>query len=278
MSKMLCRSLILVVFACLAQVGSGAEATSHPGGVLRMPLAPAQAAAPQVSFLGQRVLVHRHGGMWEAVVGIPLDAEPGWMNLEARSTDGETRALPFTIESHDYPVQHLTVRNKRHVNPNPQDLERYRREREAQDQAKRAWREVAPPTIALRMPVTGRRSSAFGLRRTFNGEPRNPHSGLDVAVPVGTPVKAPAAGRVTLTGDYFFNGRTLFIDHGQGLISMLCHLSRIDVAIGDEVPAGAVIARSGATGRATGPHVHWSVFLNGTAVDPEALVETRDAP
>ena len=266
------RSLILVVFACLAQVVWAGSAVSHPGGVLRLAVGPAEAPPPSVSFLGQRVLVHRHAGQWEAVVGIPLDAQPGWMTLEARDPEGTARAIPFTVEAFDYPVQHLRVRNKRHVNPNPEDLARYQRERDAQDRAKRAWRDTAPASLSLSLPVTGRRSSAFGLRRTFNGEPRNPHSGLDVAVPVGTPVKAPAAGRVTLTGDYFFNGRTVFVDHGQGLISMLCHLSRIDVAVGDEVRAGEVVARSGVSGRATGPHVHWSVFLNGTSVNPEALV------
>ncbi|MCB1957285.1 MAG: peptidoglycan DD-metalloendopeptidase family protein [Rhodocyclaceae bacterium] len=269
---MLCRSLILVVFACVAQVIHAADAVSHPGGVLRVPVGVAASPPPEVRFQGNRVLVHPLGTAWEAVVGIPLDTSPGWESLEIRTADGVSRALPFTIEAYDYPVQHLRVPNKRHVNPTPEDLARYAREREAQDIAKRAWREALPTRVALDLPVSGRRSSAFGLRRTFNGEPRNPHSGLDLAVPVGTPVRAPAAGRVTLSGDYFFNGRTLFIDHGQGLISMLCHLSKFDVALGDEVAAGAVIARSGATGRATGPHVHWSVFLNGTSVDPEALV------
>lgn len=256
----------------LAQVALAAEPVSHPGGVLRIDLAPASAPEPTAQFQQRRVLVHRSGGQWQALVGIPLDTPPGWQSLEVRSGSGSARVIPFTIEHFDYPVQHLNVKNPRHVTPSPEDLVRYAREREAQDAAKTAWREQAPQTVALRLPAKGRKSSAFGLRRTFNGEPRNPHGGLDLAVPSGTPVVAPASGRVTLADDYFFNGRTLFIDHGRGLISMVCHLSRFEVQVGDVVEAGQLIARSGATGRATGPHVHWSVFLNGTAVDPEALL------
>jgi len=110
------------------------------------------------------------------------------------------------------------------------------------------------------------------LRRFFNGEERNPHSGLDFAAATGTPIKSPAAGKVILTGNYFFNGNTVFVDHGQGLISMFCHLSRIDVAVGDEVPRGGVLGKVGSTGRATGPHLHWNVSLNGNRVDPAIFI------
>jgi murein DD-endopeptidase MepM/ murein hydrolase activator NlpD len=121
-------------------------------------------------------------------------------------------------------------------------------------------------------PVNGPLSSPFGLRRFFNGEERNPHSGLDFAAKTGTPIKTPAAGKVILTGNYFFNGKTVFVDHGQGLISMFCHLSQIDVTVGDELSRGAVLGKVGSTGRATGPHLHWNVSLNDARVDPSIFI------
>ncbi|WP_019683202.1 M23 family metallopeptidase, partial [Pseudomonas aeruginosa] len=129
-----------------------------------------------------------------------------------------------------------------------------------------------PSNLMLDKPVDGPLSSPFGLRRFFNGEERNPHSGLDFAVPAGTPIKAPAAGKVILIGDYFFNGKTVFVDHGQGFISMFCHLSKIDVKLGQQVPRGGVLGKVGATGRATGPHMHWNVSLNDARVDPAIFI------
>ncbi len=110
------------------------------------------------------------------------------------------------------------------------------------------------------------------MRRFFNGEERNPHAGLDFAVPAGTPIKTPAAGKVILTGNYFFNGNTVFVDHGQGFISMFCHMSKIDVQVGQSLARGAVVGKVGSTGRATGPHMHWNISLNDARVDPAIFI------
>ena len=143
-----------------------------------------------------------------------------------------------------------------------------------QSAANRGYRAgVTPSNLLLDRPVNGGRlSSPFGLRRFFNGQERNPHSGLDFAVPSGTPIKAPAAGVVVLVGDYFFNGKTVFLDHGQGFVSMFCHMSAIDVKVGDEVPRGGGGGQGGATGAATGPHLHWNVSLNDARVDPAIFI------
>ncbi|MBL4609875.1 MAG: M23 family metallopeptidase, partial [Pseudomonas sp.] len=171
-----------------------------------------------------------------------------------------------------YPEQHIKLTNQKHVTPDPEHLKRIQRELDEQIAAYRTFSARQPSNLLFDRPVDGRLSSAFGLRRFFNGEERNPHSGLDFAAPTGTSIKAPAAGQVILVGDYFFNGKTVFVDHGQGLISMFCHLSSIDVKVGDELARGAHVGKVGATGRATGPHLHWNVSLNNTRVDPSIFI------
>ena len=182
------------------------------------------------------------------------------------------RKVAFDIGDKSYEAQHITLANKRQVNPNAQDLARFKKELAEQTAAYEIYSPGVPSNVIMDHPVPGRLSSPFGLRRFFNGEERNPHSGLDFASPSGTPVKAPASGKVILIGDYFFNGRTVFLDHGQGMISMFCHLSAIDVKLGQTVARGETVARVGATRRATGPHLHWNMSLNNVRVDPAIFI------
>lgn len=234
-------------------------------------------APPQVHYWGRRVMVLRGESNWMAVVGIPLSAQPGRDEIRVRVA-GEAFDEPwdFDIGGKEYATQHLKVAAK-HVDLSKENLARVERERARIAAALTTWSDEPPTTMQLLQPVPGRPSSSYGLRRFFNRQPRNPHSGMDIAAPVGTPVIAPADGRVIDTGDFFFNGNTIFLDHGRGFVTMYCHLSAIDVAPGTRVRAGEPIGKVGATGRVTGPHLHWGVVLNGVLVDPALFLAPEPA-
>ena len=250
--------------------------SSVPGGVAVIPLGrvSAGAAMPQTWLGEQPVLVTPDHGVWYAVVGLPLDMTPGPHVLRIE-IGGATKTRDFVVNAKQYPEQHVTLEDKSKVELSPADEARADRELAAITGLKHHWRTAQDADLAFIMPVNGELSSHFGLRRFFNGEPRAPHAGIDVAVARGTPVRASGRGEVLAVGDYFFNGRTVFVDHGNGLITMYCHLDRIDVRAGQAVRKGQRIGLSGKTGRATGPHLHWSVVLNGAMVDPELFVPRR---
>jgi murein DD-endopeptidase MepM/ murein hydrolase activator NlpD len=241
-----------------------------PGGVAVVDLGPTSQTAPTARWGEQPLAVISEKGRWFVLLGIPLDTLPGEMEIAVLS--GSTVAFKrVAIQIKNYPEQRLTIKDKRKVEPNPDDLARIEREKQTTEAVKRQFSPTTPDTDFM-LPSAGPLSSRFGLRRIFNGLPRNPHAGLDVAVGTGTPIKAPADGVVANTGDYFFNGNTVFIDHGQGLISAYMHMSRIDVRYGAPVKKGEILGAVGATGRVTGPHLHWAVILNNTPVDPELFL------
>ncbi len=232
-----------------------------PGGLYLHPLPEGAVAA---RYLDKPVMLFR--GV--AVVGITLNANPGTHYLELEYADGHREKRTFAVTDKAYTEQHLTIANPRMVNPAAEDLARIREESARMRAEYLRFSAAADSPLPFVQPVDGPLSSSFGRRRVLNGERRSPHSGLDIAAPTGTPILNPAPGTVRITGDFYFNGNTVFVDHGQGLISMMCHLSRIDVQEGDRVERGAVLGLVGATGRVTGPHLHWSVSLNGSRVDP----------
>jgi len=248
-----------------------------PGGVALVDLGAAGAAPPSVLSGTHRVMVRADAGHWIAVVGIPLAATPGPAELSVATPDGATRRVSFTIGDKAYVTQALTVAPK-HVDLSKKDLARFEREKVRLEKLLATWTDAPPPSLALAAPVAGVRSSSFGSRRVFNGQSRNPHSGMDIAAPAGETVRAAAPGRVLETGDYFFNGNTVIVDHGQGFMTLHCHLSRIDVRPGQQVAAGTPLGLVGATGRATGPHLHFGVQLNRAWVDPELFLEPAQAP
>jgi murein DD-endopeptidase MepM/ murein hydrolase activator NlpD len=260
--------LLLLAVGCLARAaGEGA----WPGGIAFIDLGPAAGTPPVVDYEGHRVLVMNEGARWLAAIGISLDTPTGRATVTLPG--GATR--DFEVGAHAYREQRLSVEPK-YVDLSKEQLARVAREREIIDTALTAFRDVPMQDLNIRPPVDGPRSSSFGLRRFFNHEPRSPHKGMDIAASKGTPVYAARAGIVAATGDFYFNGNTVLIDHGQGFVTMYCHLSRVDVARGEEVATGETIGAVGATGRVTGPHLHFGTYLNGTAVDPALLLPKED--
>lgn len=268
--------LIILLVCSQAIAGELPGDNPSPGGVALVPLGVSknEASPPRAHYDDRRVMVIRADGNWMAVVGIPLSAEAGKhrLRIESHGKDSETS---FPVRDRDYETQHLTIKDQRKVDPNAEDLARIERETVGIKTALAHWSDTPEIDFDLSLPTAGEPSNSFGFRRIFNGQPRKPHSGMDIAAPAGSPIHAPAAGRVIDAGDYFFNGNSVFIDHGQGLITLYCHLSRIDVKPGQELERGAVLGAVGATGRATGPHLHWGVYLNQTAVDPGLFVSDQ---
>lgn len=262
--------LFCLLFAC----GTALPAPSHapwPGGIAIVEID--TESEPTVTFGKSAVLVLPDGKKWAAVLGIPLDADPAVpLQLSVLAGDEPPRTARVELVPADYRVQKLTVEQK-YVDPGQEALDRIFAERKLIDSALTNFRAVPLQRISLAPPTPGARSSSFGSRRIFNDQPRSPHKGMDISAPEGTPILAPLDGLVTATGDFYFNGNTVIVDHGQGLVSLYCHLSKTDVADGDPVSAGDKLGEVGKTGRVTGAHLHFATYLNGTAVDPGLLLQ-----
>lgn len=253
------------------------EHTPVPGGVAVIRL-PDDTSPSSVRYNGKRIMTTVEEGTRLAIVGLSLGAQAGTHHLEAKTRQGAPVHLAFEVGDKAYETQHITIKDKRKVNPEKRDMERIGREQKKIRAALAHWSDTDSVGLRFLKPVQGPYSSPFGLRRFFNEQPRKPHSGIDIAAPEGTPIMAPSAGTVVDTGDYFFNGNTVFIDHGQGLVTMFCHMSRIDVEPGQRVSMGEIIGQVGMTGRVTGPHLHWGVSLNDARVDPMLFMQEEKQP
>lgn len=214
-------------------------------------------------------------GRWRLLIGIDLDVKPGShdVRLDTRDAAGRrtSQTYPLVVLDKAFPVRRLRV-DPRFVDPPASAQARI-----ARDRARLAAAfESSAPTARWHgpfvMPIDTKVISNFGTRSVFNGALRQPHSGADLASPTGTPIVAPNAGRVVVAGSLYFTGNTVVIDHGAGLFSLMAHLSRIDVKEGETIARGATLGAVGATGRVTGPHLHWSVRLGAARVDPVSLL------
>jgi len=238
-----------------------------PGGIAIIPL-DSDAGEAKFSFRNKPVLITRHQDKTVAIVGLSLSIKPGEYFISGHYADNKQLVKKFfTVKDKEYTTQHITIKDKRKVNPIKQDMERIIPEQKRKRIAGSYYSDEMPDLEFL-SPVEGVISGSYGRRRVFNGQSKKPHSGMDIAAPKGQAIVSPAEGTVIESGDFFFSGNLLYIHHGQGLISLYAHLDEIQVQIGDRVRKGQQIGTVGATGRVTGPHLHWIVGLNGSWVDP----------
>jgi murein DD-endopeptidase MepM/ murein hydrolase activator NlpD len=251
----------LVALPAAAAVQGGIEVIDLPDG------------AQRATYAGRNVMV-LPGAPPRAVVGVPLSAKPGRHEIKVLFDAAPATSIAFQVAGKKYPEQRITLKNQKMVNPDAADMPRIERETQQMLAQYERFSALVRSPFPLLRPAAGPVSGQFGARRILNGQPKNPHPGMDIAASTGTPILAPADGTVSLVGNFYFNGNTVFIDHGAGLISMFCHMSVVDVKEGDAVVRGRAIGKVGATGRATGPHLHWTLSMNGERVDPDVVLAT----
>ena len=208
-----------------------------------------------------------------AVIAVPLFTEPGEYAVEVVHSSNQTTRRSIQVIDKQYPEEHITIADREQVSPSQANLDRIAQESKIMRTAYDLFSDHPDDLLPIVQPIEGRNSGVFGSRRFFNGEPRNPHSGIDWAAPTGTPIKNPTAGTVAVTGNFFFNGNTVMVDHGGGFISMMCHLDEIRVVEGQRVARGEILGTVGTTGRSTGPHLHWTISLGGVRTDPAVFME-----
>lgn len=251
----------------------------QPGDVLRLDIKPPEGVVDVTATWSERdvPLMRQADGTWRGLFGVDVDTAPGPKVLQLRGTRPSASPIdgshPFDIAPKAVRTRRIRV-NPKFVDPPRSALPRIKEETELlnalfrkRPSGERLW------TLGAVRPVEGVAVSGFGVRSVLNGQPRGPHNGLDLAAGTGTPVHAPTPGVVVFARPFYFSGNTVILDHGQGLFSTMAHLSVIDVKEGDRVAQGALLGKVGATGRVTGPHLHWAVRLHGDRVDPLKLIE-----
>lgn len=263
-------SLFLTIVAFSANQGSVVRLTipNEPG-----------VKSVEVAWEAKKVPAFLEGDLWVTILGVDLDTKAGEHKVDVllAMADGhiETREITVRVVSKKYPTTELQVDDK-YVELNKTDLARANRESRETTAIYARITDQMLWTEPFAIPIPGETSGTnFGHRRVFNGEPRAPHAGADLRAKTGTPVHASNRGHVVLAKNLFFTGNTVILDHGLGIYSLYAHLSRIDVKVGDVINHGQQVGLSGATGRVTGPHLHWGIVVQGARVDPFTLVNIK---
>ncbi len=265
-------SFLLLLLPSIVLASIPVKNTPIPGGIVVIDFK-TNDTAPTAFYNNIPLYVqHIKDQHWQVLVGIPLMEKFGKKSIEVH--DASTRSFDFDVTEHNYTEQYITLKgkNKKYVNPNLAHMDRIKKERPILSSARKVFSNIALSDGFFIRPVNGVTTSPFGLKRFYNKQPRRPHTGLDYAGDTGTPIKAPADGKVILSGKYFFNGNAVFLDHGQGLISVYIHMNERLVKQGQHIKQGDLIGTIGQTGRATGPHLHWGIYLNQTVINPNLLM------
>ena len=228
---------------------------------------------PPGSQVRYRERLLRATGYGTVALGVGRD-ETGPLKVDVTLPSGRVEPVSIAVTPRDWPVEHVNGVPPKTVNPPPEIAARIQREQALVTAARERDDERTDFALPFQWPVQGRISGRFGNARVYNGQPGAGHSGMDIAAPDGTPVRAPAGGVVTFASpDLYLTGGTVLLDHGHGVSSNFLHLSRIDVKVGDRIEPGQVIGAVGATGRATGPHLHWGMNWFDTRIDPLLVLE-----
>ena len=265
-------SLLLLFIPAIVLANIPVKNTAIPGGIAVIDFKTSH-TNPKAFYNNMPLYVqHVKDQHWQILVGIPLMEKLGKKIIKVQDTS--TRSFDFEVMEHTYTEQHITLKGKKkkYVNPNLAHIDRIKSERPVLSSARKIFSDDILSDGLFTRPVIGVTTSPFGLKRFYNGEARRPHTGLDYAGDAGSPIKAPADGKVILAGEFFFNGNAIFLDHGQGMISVYIHMNERLAKQGQQIKQGEVIGTIGQTGRATGPHLHWGVYLNQTVINPNLLL------
>lgn len=246
-----------------------------PGGIAVINVAPATQAKPKVIYQSNPVALVKGRQNWLAIVGISLKAKSGSHRVKIIDRKGKASFKSLRVRNYKYRTQRLTIPNKNKVNPNKKSKQRIQREYALKKRLQKSYSPNQAHLNFIRPVKGGRDSGRFGLKRILNKQKRNPHSGMDIAAPKGRSVKATESGTVLYVGNLFFTGKVIYLDHGNGVLSLYAHLSKTNVKKGQKVKRGEIIGKVGSTGRVTGPHLHWSVYLNGNTVDPALFLPKK---
>ena len=268
LSAKLFRNTLLVFASLVVAPLFSADQTGVNGGVVAVKL-PDDAITANFNDENQ-LIIGNH-----AIVAVPVEAEAKTHKLKVSINDGSIATIDFDVITKKYEEQHIIIEDQKLVTPDEQTLKRRQQEAAMMQKAYARRSPALDDLLPISLPVEGPRTGAFGTKRFYNNATHSNsyHTGVDYAAPTGTPVSAPAPGTVVVTHDMYFNGKTVVIDHGSGFISVMCHLDDIKVETDAEIKRGDVIGNVGSTGRSTGPHLHWTISLQGTKIDPEVFME-----
>ena len=211
------------------------------------------------------LIIEKNGDRY-AMIPLPYDKQGQFIKFNERA---------ILINKKDFGESRITIKNTSMVDLSPEDSLRAIEESKIINKALKNYSTEIESNLDFIKPVEGIISSRYGKKRYINESPRSPHLALDIAAPKGTEVIAPENGKVILIGEFFYSGNYLILDHGYGLLSSYSHLSKIDVSVNQFVEQGKKLGEIGATGRVTGPHLHWSVYLNNTRINPESIIKEK---